>query len=201
MKKRIVFDRINDMKYISHLDTVRFLERLFKKTGIKIKHSEGFTPRPRLSFGNPVSLGDETYNELMDAEIISEKSNEELIKLLNDNSPKGFVFHEMYEVPKKSGIANDFDIMLYEVEGEGENLSSLENLLEREEIIEIREKRGKKQERNLKEKIATYKRIDNKIYLELYNISPKGLFILAEIDTKEIKVTRMGYKKSKVEID
>ena len=37
MKKRIVFDRIGDMKYISHLDTIRFLERLFKKTGIVIK--------------------------------------------------------------------------------------------------------------------------------------------------------------------
>jgi len=198
MKKRIVFDRINDMKYISHLDTARFLERLFKKTGIKIKHSEGFTPRPKLSFGNPVSLGDESYNELMDAEIISTKSNEELIKILDENSPKGFVFHRMYDVPKKSGIANDFDIILYEIRGEDENISSLENLLNGDEIIEIREKRGKKQERNLKEKIATFRRDGNIIFLELFNISPKGLFLLAGIDTKEIKVTRMGYKKSNI---
>ncbi|MGB6128763.1 MAG: TIGR03936 family radical SAM-associated protein [Psychrilyobacter sp.] len=196
MKKRIVFDRIGDMKYISHLDTIRFLERLFKKTGITIKHSEGFTPRPKLSFGNPVSLGDETYNELMDAEVISDLSNEEIVKLLNSNSPEGFEFHEIYDVPKKSGIANDFDILIYEVEGATVEIDSLENLLSSEEIIEVREKKGKTQERNLKEKIADFKRIGNKIFLELYNISPKGLFTLAEIDTKSIKVTRMGYKKS-----
>ncbi len=196
MKKRIVFDRVGDMKYISHLDTIRFLERLFKKTGITIKHSEGFHPRPKLSFGNPVSLGDEAYNELMDAEIISELSNEEMLELLNSNSPEGFKFHEIYDVPKKSGIANDFDILIYEVEGTTVDIDALENLLNSEEIIEIREKRGKIQERNLKEKIADFKRIGNKIFLELYNISPKGLFTLAEIDTKDLKVTRMGYKKS-----
>jgi len=195
-KKRIVFDRIGDMKYISHLDTIRFLERLFKKTGIKIKHSEGFTPRPKLSFGNPVSLGDEAYNELMDAEIISELSNEDLIKLLNKNSPKGFNFKDIYDVPKKSGIANDFDILIYVIDGVEDDILALEELLNRDEIIEIREKRGKKQERNLKEKIATFKRVENKIFLELYNISPKGLFTLAEVEQKRFKVTRMGYKKS-----
>ncbi|MEI6856398.1 TIGR03936 family radical SAM-associated protein [Psychrilyobacter sp.] len=197
MKKRIVFDRIGDMKYISHLDTIRFLERLFKKTGITIKHSEGFTPRPKLSFGNPVSLGDETYNELMDAEIISELSNEQILELLNSNSLKGFKFHEIYDVPKKSGIANDFDILIYEIEGNVADIDALENLLNCDEIIEIRGKKGKTQERNLKEKIGDFKRIGNKIFLELYNISPKGLFTLAEIDSKGLKITRMGYKKSK----
>lgn len=195
MKKRIVFDRIRDMKYISHLDTIRFLERLFKKTGITIKHSEGFTPRPKLSFGNPVSLGDETYNELMDAEIISELSNEEILELLNSNSPEGFNFHKIYDVSKKSGIANDFDILIYEVEGSTADIDALEKLLNTNEIIEIREKKGKTQERNLKEKIGDFKRIKNKVFLELYNISPKGLFTLAEIDNKDLKVIRMGYKK------
>jgi len=199
MKKRIVFDRVGDMKYISHLDTIRFIERLFRKTGIKVKHSEGFHPRAKLSFGNPVSLGDETYNELMDAEIISDLSNEELIEILNLNSPKGFNFKKMYDVPKKSGIANDFDILIYEIEGSEEEIASLEELLNRDEIIEIREKRGKTQKRDLKAKIANFKKIENKIFLELYNISPKGLFVLANIDPKKLKVTRMGYKNSKSE--
>jgi radical SAM-linked protein len=196
MKKRIVFDRVGDMKYISHLDTIRFLERLFKKTGIKIKHSEGFHPRPKLSFGNPVSLGDEVYNELMDAEIISEISDEKILELLNLNSPDGFIFKKVYDVPKKSGIANDYNILIYEIEGGKEQIDSLENLLNQDKIIEIREKRGKTQERNLKEKIATFKRVENKIYLELYNISPKSLFTLSNINPREIKVTRMGYKSS-----
>lgn len=195
MKKRIVFDKIRDMKYISHLDTIRFLERLFKKTGISIKHSEGFTPRPKLSFGNPVSLGDETYNELMDAEIISELSNEEILDLLNLNSPDGFYFHDIYDVPKKSAIANDFNILVYEIEGDETNIDSLVKLLNSDEIIEIREKKGKTQERNLKDKIGNFKRVENKIFLELYNISPKSLFTMAELDSKNLNVKRMGYKK------
>ncbi|RUA06514.1 MAG: radical SAM protein, partial [Fusobacteria bacterium] len=77
--------------------------------------------------------------------------------------------------------------------------TSLEELLNRDEIIEIREKRGKTQKRDLKAKIANFKKIENKIFLELYNISPKGLFVLANIDPKKLKVTRMGYKNSKSE--
>lgn len=197
MKKRIVFDKIRDMKYISHLDTIRFLERLFKKTGITIKHSEGFTPRPKLSFGNPVSLGDETFNELMDAEIISELSNDVILRLLNSNSPDGFNFNKIYDVSKKSGIANDFDILTYEIEGNKSSIDILEKLLNKDKIVEIREKKGKIQERDLKEKIRNFKIINNKIFLELYNISPKGLFVIAGVDSKSIKVRRMGYKKSK----
>ncbi len=196
MKKRIIFDRIEDMKYISHLDTSRFFERLFRKTGIKIRHSEGFTPRPKISFGNPVSLGDESYNELMDAEITSDLSNEELIDILNKNSPKGFIFKKMYDVPKKSGISNDFDIVTYEVRGKKEDLSSLHRLLEQNEIVEIREKRGKTQERNLKNKIFNYKVIEDKIILELYNVSPKPLLILAGLNPRKLNVARTGYKQS-----
>lgn len=196
MKKRIIFDRVGDMKYISQLDTSRFLERLFKKTGIKIKHSEGFTPRPKISFGNPVSLGDETYNELMDAEIISDLSDEELIKILDENSPEGFKFKKMYDVPKKSGIANDFDTILYTVEGTTEEIDAFESLLNQEEIIEIREKRGKKQERDLKDKIFSFKREGNKVLLSLNNISPKALFVLSGLEPRDLKVARMGYANS-----
>ncbi|WP_294658840.1 TIGR03936 family radical SAM-associated protein, partial [uncultured Fusobacterium sp.] len=49
MKKRVYFDKYGEMKFISHLDLLRFFERLFNKAEIPVKYSEGFHPRPKMS--------------------------------------------------------------------------------------------------------------------------------------------------------
>ena len=107
MKKRIYFDKCGEMKFISHLDLLRFFERLFNKAGIPVKYSEGFHPRPKMSFGNPISLGTEAYNEVMDFEISSEISNEEVLKRLNENAVLGFKVNKVEEVPRKSSIMEE----------------------------------------------------------------------------------------------
>ena len=46
MKKRVYFDKFGEMKFISHLDLLRFFDRLLKKSQIPVKYSQGFHPRP-----------------------------------------------------------------------------------------------------------------------------------------------------------
>ena len=83
MKKRVYFDKYEDMRFISHLDLIRFLERLFKKTNLPIKYSNGFHPRPKMSFGNPISLGTEAFGEIMDIELEEDLSDAEVLRRLN----------------------------------------------------------------------------------------------------------------------
>ncbi len=92
IKKRIFFNKNGDMIYISHLDLLRLFERIFRKSGIKLKHSEGFTPRPKISLASPISLGEEAYNEPMDVEFLDDIQNEELLSKMNLNSPAGLEF-------------------------------------------------------------------------------------------------------------
>ena len=66
MIKRIYFEKKDEMKYISHRDFLRFLERLFKISKLDIEYSNGFHPRPRMSFGKPISIGEEVFLEPMD---------------------------------------------------------------------------------------------------------------------------------------
>ncbi|MGL5577896.1 MAG: TIGR03936 family radical SAM-associated protein, partial [Fusobacteriaceae bacterium] len=80
MKKRVYFNKIQEMKFISHLDLLRFFERVIIKSGIPVKYSQGFHPRPKLSFGNPVSLGTEAYNEIMEMELEREMENDEIFE-------------------------------------------------------------------------------------------------------------------------
>lgn len=195
MKKRIYFDKDGDMKYISHLDTIRFLERLFKKADIKVRFSEGFHPRPKMSFGNPVSLGVEAYNEVMDLELVEEMDNDLLLAKMNEHSPEGIRFNKVEEVPRKASIVSDFEIMIYEIKGEEEVIARIVDILSQDEIIEERIKRGKPQKRNLKEKLVDYRLEDSKtLYLEVKNSSPKAFLDMADVQQIDVDMKKLGYK-------
>ena len=194
MKKRVYFDKYGEMKFISHLDLLRFFERLFNKAEIPVKYSEGFHPRPKMSFGSPISLGTEAYNEIMDFETDAEISNEEVVKRLNESPVLGFKVHKVEEVPRKSSIMEEFTNMLYEVEGTKEDMDKLEELFNRDEILEVREKKGKTVTRNLKERLKTFSREGNKISMEIINTSPNSYLEMVGIEQQNVQIKRLGYK-------
>lgn len=194
MKKRVYFDKYGEMKFISHLDLLRFFERLFNKAEIPVKYSEGFHPRPKMSFGSPISLGTEAYNEIMDFETDAEISNEEVVKRLNESPVLGFKVHKVEEVPRKSSIMEEFTNMLYTVEGSQEDMDKLEKLFNRNEILEVREKKRKTVTRNLKERLKTFSREGNKISMEIINTSPNSYLEMVGIEQQNVQIKRLGYK-------
>lgn len=194
MKKRVYFDKYGEMKFISQLDLLRFFERLFNKAEIPVKYSEGFHPRPKMSFGSPISLGTEAYNEIMDFETDVEISNEEVVKRLNESAVLGFKVNKVEEVPRKSSIMEEFTNMLYTVEGSQEDMDKLEELFNRNEILEVREKKGKIVTRNLKERLKTFSREGNKISTEIINTSPNSYLEMLGIEQQDVQIKRLGYK-------
>lgn len=194
MKKRVYFDKFGEMKFISHLDLLRFFDRLLKKSQIPVKYSQGFHPRPKMSFGSPVSLGTEAYDELMDFELETPMSNEEVFKRLNSSNVVGFRVNKVEEVPRKSSIMEEYTVMIYEIEGSEEDISKLEELLNRDEIVEVKEKKGKIATRDLKVRIKSFKRENNKITMEIINTSPNSYLELVGIEQQDVKIKRCGYK-------
>ncbi|WP_462335397.1 TIGR03936 family radical SAM-associated protein [Fusobacterium varium] len=194
MKKRVYFDKFGEMKFISHLDLLRFFDRLLKKSQIPVKYSQGFHPRPKMSFGSPVSLGTEAYDELMDFELESPMSNEEVFERLNSSNVMGFRVNKVEEVPRKSSIMEEYTIMIYEIEGSEKDILKLEELLNRDEIIEVKEKKGKIVTRDLKVRVKSFKRDNNKIIMEIINTSPNSYLELIGIEQQNVKIKRCGYK-------
>ena len=194
MKKRVYFDKFGEMKCISHLDLLRFFDRLLKKSQIPVKYSQGFHPRPKMSFGSPVSLGTEAYDELMDFELESPMSNEEVFERLNSSNVMGFRVNKVEEVPRKSSIMEEYTIMIYEIEGSEKDILKLEELLNRDEIVEVKEKKGKIVTRDLKVRVKSFKRDNNKIIMEIINTSPNSYLELIGIEQQNVKIKRCGYK-------
>ncbi len=54
-----------NLRFLSHAETVKVFQRACVRAGIKIQHSQGFNPRPKLSLPLPRSVGVETDDDLL----------------------------------------------------------------------------------------------------------------------------------------
>lgn len=194
MKKRIFFDKFNDMRFISHLDMLRFMDRILKKAHVDMRYSQGFHPRPKISFGNPVSLGTEAFNEVMDIEILNSISNEEIKEKINSVAVNGFRVNKVEDIIDKVSIVDKYKDAIFEIEGEKNVIDNLERFFLQEKIVEKKEKNGKVIERNLGERVLNFIREENKIRLVLTNTSPNSFLILAGVEINAVKIVKKGYK-------
>ena len=72
MKLRVRFTKAGKIRFLSHRDLARVWERGLRRAGIPVAYSEGFSPRPRLSFGLALSTGYESLGEYLDIDLAPE---------------------------------------------------------------------------------------------------------------------------------
>ncbi|MBE6958939.1 MAG: DUF2344 domain-containing protein [Ruminococcaceae bacterium] len=81
---RAIFEKTGNAIYISHLDLMRVFQRAFKRAGLQLTHTQGFSPRPSVSIALPLSVGVESHCELLDFDLEGElPSCEEIQERLN----------------------------------------------------------------------------------------------------------------------
>lgn len=83
MKVRIKFAKYGAMKFIGHLDMMRFFQKAVRRADIDVKYSEGFSPHQIMSFAAPLGVGIESCGEYMDLEVLSMPSVEDMKDALN----------------------------------------------------------------------------------------------------------------------
>lgn len=89
MKIRIKFAKYGAMKFIGHLDVMRFFQKAIRRAAIDIKYSEGFSPHQIMSFASPLGVGMESIGEYLDIEVNSMTSTEEMKASLNEVMVEG----------------------------------------------------------------------------------------------------------------
>lgn len=114
-KFRIRFSKTGIAKYISHLDLMRTMQRVFVRNGLEIKHTQGFNPHPHMVFALPLSVGCESVCELMDFELTKDTSIEEVKEALSSGFPLGITVEDVYVSDQKFK-----DIVWLSVEGKYE---------------------------------------------------------------------------------
>jgi radical SAM-linked protein len=67
---RIRFSKIGKIRWTSHRDVARMWERAFRRIKLPLAYSEGFSPRPKVSFGLALPTGYESVAEYIDVELV-----------------------------------------------------------------------------------------------------------------------------------
>ncbi len=148
MKIRLQFEK--NIKYISHLDLMKAVQKILKRTGYPLKYSEGFNPHMVLTIANPLPLGIVGKQEFMEFELKTDSiSFGELKEKLRAACPEGIVPVEIYTQNLKNfNLTTNAD---YEIEirtGEGEKIKEF---LDKESIPVEKFSKGKTKIIDLKE--------------------------------------------------
>lgn len=94
---RVLFEKIGNARFISHLDLMRVFQRAFKRAGLSLTHTQGFNPRPSVSIALPLSLGVESHCELLDFALEQNVNPEEVRTRLNAALVEGVKVLAVYE--------------------------------------------------------------------------------------------------------
>ena len=142
---RILFEKTGNAVYISHLDLMRLFQRAFKRAGLNLKHTQGFSPRAMVSIALPLSVGVESHCEVLDYELVDQAlSFEEIRDRLNATMPAGIRVLEAYDSPRKPKDLTHLDIAIrleYDNGVPQGAADAIRALFAREEVIVT--KRGK----------------------------------------------------------
>jgi radical SAM-linked protein len=66
---RLRFTKLGKVRWTSHRDVARMWERALRRAELPVAYTEGFSPRPRLSFGLALSTGHESLGEYLDVDL------------------------------------------------------------------------------------------------------------------------------------
>lgn len=83
MKIRIKFSKEGPVKFIGHLDIMRYFQKAIRRADIDIAYSMGFNPHQIMSFASPLSVGHESSGEYFDIELNSMTDTEDIKTRLN----------------------------------------------------------------------------------------------------------------------
>ena len=71
------------MKFVGHLDLMRYFQKAVNRANIDICYSEGFSPHQIMSFAAPLGVGVTSDGEYFDIEVHTSMSSKEAIAALN----------------------------------------------------------------------------------------------------------------------
>ncbi len=108
MKARIKFRKYGVMKFIGHLDVMRFFQKVMRRAEIPIAFTGGFSPHMIMSFANPLGVGVTSEGEYFDIELTEEIDMKAAVERMNQVMVEGIDVVNMVPISddkKQTGMA------------------------------------------------------------------------------------------------
>ncbi len=142
---RLTYTKGERVKYISHLDFLRCVNRAFKRAKVPVKYSQGFNPHILLNIGLPCPVGVSSVCEELDIELTMPMENDEIIKRMNSSLPDAI---RVLGCKRKENDPDFYDIEYarYSINFSADSTFDTEAFSKEDEfLIEKKSKRGMKE--------------------------------------------------------
>ncbi len=183
MRVRIRFTKVGKVRFLGHRDLARIWERTLRRAELSVAYSEGFSPRPKLSFGLALSTGYESDGEYLDVELASTAEPPQLAALpgrLSALLPEGIDATAACEVSRSepslqqavtscSWLIDVVDVTVAEA------TDAVDRALAATELMLTRERKGKQVTDDLRPYLLD---------LSVTGPTPTGARLLAELGTQ-----------------
>ena len=87
MKLRIKYTKTGPLRYISHLDVMRFFQKAIRRAGFDVSYTKGFSPHQIISFAAPMPLGMTSEGEYFDGEFNTVTNTADMVEGINETMP------------------------------------------------------------------------------------------------------------------
>ena len=172
MKARIKFRKYGVMKFIGHLDIMRYFQKAMRRAEIPIAFTGGYSPHMVMSFANPLGVGLTSDGEYFDIELTESVDFAQAVQNLNAVMVDGMEIVNMVEIPddkKKTGMAivaaadyvSEF-VTEQPVKGLEEKIAAF---MEQPEIIVWKKTKKSEKDVNIKPMIYEMREQDGKVYM------------------------------------
>ena len=101
MKTRFRFTKTGSIKFIGHLDCMRFFQKALRRAKMDVAYSQGFNPHQIMSFAAPLGLGMTSEGEYADISFDWSYSSEEMLSRINAVMNEGISVLEFKEIDEK----------------------------------------------------------------------------------------------------
>ena len=121
MKVRIKFSKEGPMKFVGHLDTMRYFQKALRRAELPVAFSGGYSPHMIMSFANPLGVGLTSDGEYFDIELTESIASKEAVRRLNEQMVDGMEIVSFVRIPddkKSKGMS---------IEAGADYLSSVKN--------------------------------------------------------------------------
>ena len=99
VKIRIKFKKYGTMKFIGHLDVMRYFQKVMRRSDVDIVYTSGYSPHQVMSFAAPLGVGLTSDGEYLDIEVNSSKSSAIMVENINKTMVEGIEVVNFKQLP------------------------------------------------------------------------------------------------------
>ena len=101
MKARIKFRKYGALRFIGHLDVMRFFQKVMRRADIPIAFTGGYSPHMIMSFASPLGIGLSSDGEYFDIELSAPINSGEAVRRMNEACVEGIEVVSFRQIPEE----------------------------------------------------------------------------------------------------